>query len=219
MILLSTAYLPPIQYISKFLMDDHILIEHHENFQKQSYRNRCYIYGANGRQCLVVPVKKRHGEKMPINEVEIDFTENWRKNHLKAIESAYRLSPFYEYYADAIEAFYADKVPLLVLWNHQLLKAILNFLGIVASFGFTEDYNHIPDSFADFRQTIHPKDRLNQHDNSFKTVPYLQVFGDRFGFIPNLSIIDLLFSEGPHSLEVLKNSTRQSLPIRPPTND
>jgi hypothetical protein len=206
MILLSTAYLPPIQYISKFLMDDHILIENHENFQKQSYRNRCYIYGANGKQCLVVPVKKRHGEKMPISKVEIDYTENWRKNHLKAIESAYRLSPFYEYYADEIEALYAPKIPGLVDWNQQFLHTVLGFLGIGASFRLTEDYQHFPAPFADFRQSVHPKNRLNKPDDSFKAVPYLQVFGDRFGFIPNLSIIDLLFNEGSQAKEVLKKT-------------
>src|SRR5512145_1659315 len=91
-ILLSTSYLPPLQYIAKFLSGFPALIEKHENYQKQSYRNRCYIYGANGRQCLVIPVKKLHGEKTPIKEVEIDYTSNWQKIHLKSIESAYRLS-------------------------------------------------------------------------------------------------------------------------------
>jgi len=205
-ILLSTSYLPPIQYITKFLMDTSVFIEKHENYQKQSYRNRCYIYGANGKQCLVIPVKKLHGDKTPITEVEIDYQENWQKIHLKSIESAYRLSAFYEYYADDFKGFYEKKTRLLYHWNMDLLLIVLQILGVQQLPAMTLAWEKKPDNSYDFRQSINPKSRLVKPDINFTPQPYQQVFQERYGFIPNLSIIDLLFNEGPEAATELKKS-------------
>jgi len=206
-ILLSSAYLPPIQYISKYLQGYPVFIEKHENYQKQSYRNRCYIYGANGKQCLVIPVKKQHGEKTPIAEVEIDYTMNWQKIHMKSIESAYRLSAFYEYYADDFITFYKLKTRLLFEWNLNLLLFLLEILNIHTQPALTTDYTQSTENCHDFRNSIHPKKRLMLPDQDFHPVSYRQVFQERNGFIPNLSIIDLLFNEGPLAVENLKKST------------
>jgi hypothetical protein len=205
-ILLSTAYLPPIQYISKFLLDAPVFVEQYENFQKQSYRNRCYIYGANGKQCLVIPVKKQHGEKTPVTAVEIDYVMNWPKNHLKSIESAYRLSAFYEFYADDFNAFYKQETRLLFDWNLNLIHFLMQLLGIASRPVLTTDYSALHENCRDFRNSIHPKERLMRPDPFFTAVPYQQVFQERQGFIPNLSIIDLLFNEGPMAGDVLKKS-------------
>jgi hypothetical protein len=202
MILLSTAYLPPIQYISKFLLGEPVSIERFENYQKQSYRNRCYIYGANGIQCLVIPVKKNHGEKTAIGDIAIDYTCNWQKIHLKSIESAYRLSPFYEYYVDDLLEIFNEKVPFLFDWNLRLLETILPLLCIENHPEVTLQWEPITSRNGDYRQHLHPKKRLNIVD-SFQPVPYQQVFQERFGFIPNLSIIDLLFNEGSVSRDIL----------------
>lgn len=207
-ILLSTAYLPPIQYMAKFLSGSPVLIEKHENYQKQSYRNRCYIYGANGKQCLVIPVKKQHGEKTPIQEVEMDYKMNWQKVHLKSIESAYRLSAFYEYYADDFTAFFEKKTRLLFDWNLDLLNTIMAMIGFAITPALTLSYQSGIEDCLDFRQCISPKERLVRPDAAFKPVPYQQVFQERYGFIPNLSIIDLLFNEGPEALAVLRRSVR-----------
>ena len=204
MILISTAYLPPVQYMSKFLQGE-VHIEKYENYQKQSFRNRCCIYGANGIQCLVIPVKKNHGEKTPVTHVEVDFTMNWKGVHLKSIESAYRLSPFYEYYMDDIHELYAQQIPLLYDWNKHILKAVLQMLDLRVDFKETAQWE-VSTAYNDFRQSISPKSRLARPDSSFIPVPYQQVFIERYGFIPNLSIIDLLFNEGPQSLSILKNS-------------
>jgi hypothetical protein len=206
-ILLSTAYLPPVQYVSKFVTGNEIFIEKHENYQKQSFRNRCYIYGANGRQCLVIPVKKQHGKKMPIAEVEIDYTMNWQKIHVKSIESAYRLSAFYEYYADDLKAYYEQNTRLLIDWNADLLGFILQALNLHAQPLFTGNYTDCPENCLDFRNILHPKNRLMRPDTGFIPVTYQQAFQERYGFIPNLSVIDLLFNEGPLAIEILKRTT------------
>ncbi|MBN1143812.1 MAG: WbqC family protein [Bacteroidales bacterium] len=202
-LLLSTAYLPPVQYLSKFLSGNNMLIEKHEHYQKQSYRNRCYIYGANGKQCLVIPVKKMHGDKMPIAEVEIDYVTNWQKIHLKSIESAYRLSAFYEYYADDFSRFYIRKTRFLFDWNMDLLTFLLKAFHITGTPSPTTTFEKNAERIADFRNSIHPKDRLNISDPGFNPLPYQQVFSERYGFISNLSAIDLLFNEGPMAREVL----------------
>ncbi len=203
MILLSTAYLPPIQYISKFLLGEPVLIERFENYQKQSYRNRCYIYGANGMQCLSIPVKKNHGEKTTITDVMIDYTCNWQKIHMKSIESAYRLSPFYEYYADDLMEIFQEKIPSLFDWNLRLLETLVALMNIETKPEVTSGWEPLSEENGDYRQSIHPKKRLNKSDPLFTPLPYQQVFIDRFGFIPNLSIVDLLFNEGPEALHLL----------------
>jgi hypothetical protein len=206
-LLLSTAYLPPIQYLSKFLSGEDVFIEKHEHYQKQSYRNRCCIYGANGRLCLVIPVKKIHGDKMPIAEVEIDYVTNWQKIHVKSIESAYRLSAFYEYYADDFNTFYNRKTRFLYEWNMDLLNFLLKAFHIPGTPLPTTTFEKNDHNGSDFRNSIHPKDKLNMPDPGFKPIPYQQVFQERYGFISNLSTIDLLFNEGPRAREVLRESS------------
>jgi hypothetical protein len=203
-VLLSTAYLPPIQYMSKLLLPNPVFFEKHENYQKQSYRNRCCIYGANGKQCLVIPVLKQHGEKTPISEVKIDYTKVWQKIHLKAIESAYRLSAFYEYYAADFIRMYERRTKFLFDWNMDFLTLILDLLSIKIQPSVTLTYMGDSIECIDFRSSIHPKARLNKPDQNFKPYPYQQVFQERYGFIPNLSIIDLLFNEGPHALGIIQ---------------
>jgi len=187
------------------LLYEKIAIEKYENYQKQSYRNRCHIYGANGLQSLVIPVKKFHGEKIPIAEVLIDYSGNWKRIHLKSIESAYRLSAFYEYYADDIISAYKAEISLLFDWNLHMLNLMLKLCGIDNLPLTTNEWQADPGS--NFRQTINPKERLSVPDPFFNPVPYQQVFSERNGFLPNLSIMDLLFNEGPQTLLVLRSVT------------
>jgi hypothetical protein len=208
-ILLSTAYLPPVQYLSKFLLGP-VKIESQENYQKQSYRNRCCIYGANGKQSLVIPVKKLSKEKTPILGIEIDYCCNWQKIHLKSIESAYKLSAFYDYYADDIKACFEKKTPLLFQWNLDLLLILLQLLGIERKPALTETWEKEPAHSQDFRQHLHPKNKKAKSDAHFIEVPYQQVFQERYGFMGNLSIIDLLFNEGPLAADLLKKSLRHT---------
>lgn len=200
-VLLSTAYLAPIQYYTKFLKYD-VYIEMEENFIKQSYRNRCKIYGANGELSISIPVKKT-STKIKIKDVQIDYDTKWQKLHWKSIESAYRSSPFFEFYEDDLKPFYERKYKFLIDLNAEIQKVILDNLDLQIDFKYTEEFNQqANEKFIDFREIIHPKKKMI--DPEFKPVKYTQVFYDKYGFIPNLSIIDLLFNEGPNAIELLK---------------
>jgi len=202
---LTTAYFAPVQYFSKFLFSK-IIIEKHENFSKQSYRNRCAIYGANGYQTLVVPVKKKHGQKTAITDVIIDYDTNWQKNHQRSIESAYRSAPFFEFYYDDILPFFQKEYKSLFELNLSITKTICKQLDIEPSIGFTKEFQKQPDEKMDNRYTIHPKKRMQKKDPFFKIKKYNQVFMEKHGFYPNLSILDMIFNEGPKAKTLLINS-------------
>lgn len=127
--LLSTAYFPPIQYISKIKNSDNTIIEQWENFGKQSYRNRCIILTANGTMPLVVPVEKANSKTL-IKDLKITYATNWQKNHFKSIESAYKNSPYYDYYIDELMPFFEDKELFLFDYNTKILNTILDIINI-----------------------------------------------------------------------------------------
>ncbi len=207
---LPVTYLGSIQYYTKFLTHDTVWIEAQENYNKQTYRNRCDIYSANGRMPLVVPVKKGPTLKIPIREVEIDYDTRWQKIHLKSIESAYKNSPFYDFYLDDFLPVLTKKQKYLWDFNLELMLIIFKQLDIKPQVKFTSIYisNKELKEGHDYREIIHPKKRCQKPDPFFNPVPYTQVFDEKFGFIPNLSIIDVIFNEGPTALEVLKKSIR-----------
>lgn len=201
-ILLSTAYLGNIQYYSKLINYSNIEIEAHENFTKQSFRNRTEILGANGKLALTIPVKKGRTVKTPINILELDYSENWQNTHWRSIESAYRHSAFYEYYVDDIEPLFKEKYQYLMEFNGALQTAILDILGCDSAIKLTTEFIPTPDCL-DFRDSIHPKERMQKVDPNFTAPEYFQVFADKFGFIPNLSILDMIFNCGPSTAEML----------------
>jgi hypothetical protein len=203
-VVLSTAYLAPVQYYSKLAGYDKIFIERFENYSKQSYRNRCTIFAANGPLSLVIPVKKNNKLKTLISDIKIDYTSNWQKIHLKSIESAYNSSPFYQYYIDELLPYFSRQYSFLIDFNTDLQKVIMKLLNIDKQILFTEEYLKSPSQNThDFRQTIHPKKIIA--DSLFSPVDYYQVFAVKFGFLPNLSIIDLLFNVGNNASEILVN--------------
>lgn len=201
-VLLSTAYLAPIQYFSKLYRYRQVYIEQWETYQKQSYRNRCHILSANGVLPLSVPIVHR-GDKMLIKNVRIDHSKRWKPMHLRAIESAYRSSPFYIYYIDEIKSVYDHNFEYLWDMNMYFLKVTLQLLNIEVKIHTTQGYKEIPYPFDDFSQSIHPKAKFQQPDAGFQPRPYYQVFGNKFGFVPNLSILDLLFNTGPEAIHWL----------------
>lgn len=205
--LLSTAYFGPIQYFTKIVWYENILIEQFENFSKQSYRNRCEILGSNGRLTLSIPTKKSTSLKVLMKDTQISYDMDWQTNHWRSIVSAYNRSPFFEYYADDIKPLFESKTKYLVDLNHQILELIFELLqtDYFKRIKNTEDYIVDLDSCDDYRANIHPKNRMQKEDLLFnQNVKYTQVFSDKQGFVNNLSILDLLFNEGPNTLNTLK---------------
>ena len=204
---LSIAYLPNIQYFTKILSANKIIIEQHENFLKQSYRTRCDIYAANGIMQLNIPIERGKGEKIPIKDVRIDYSRNWQHIHWYSIVSAYQSSPFFEYYYDDLLPFYENKECFLFDFNFKLMEKILELTSIKANIIFTNDYLDTPYYHQyDYRSSISPKIRLQKNDPHFSALNYYQVFENKHGFMPNLSILDLLCNEGNNTISVLQQS-------------
>ena len=205
-ILLSTAYFPPVQYFSKFLQFENVYIEQHENFTKQTYRNRCQILAANGPVSLVIPVVKGRGSKIKIRDLKISYDTDWQRNHWRTIFSAYNSSPFFEFYRDDISPFFEKKWKYLFDFNQAILKTICDLAEIDFTIELTDDFEKTDSSTLNFREAISPKKQKTKHDPDFHPQEYTQVFAEKFGFVPNLSILDLLFNEGPNSYNILERS-------------
>lgn len=204
-ILLSTAYLPNIQYFSKLLSIDKVYIEVHDTYQKQSYRNRTTIYGANGLLDLVIPVKRPNGNNSLTKDVLIDYDMPWNETHWKALVSAYKRSPFFEIFEEEIKPLYKRKFTYLLEWNFHVLDRIMTMIGQNIPYRKTESFNTEVNPFTcDYRESIHPKTRMQKPDPFFSHLSYFQVFAEKHGFKKNLSFIDLLFNEGPQATYICR---------------
>lgn len=207
-ILLSSAYLAPVQYFAHLQSAEQVWIEQYDHYQKQTYRNRCVIAAPDGPLSLTVPIEKPNTQKAFMRDIRISDHGNWRHLHWNAIESAYNHTPFFEYYKDDFRPFYEKKFDFLVDYNEQLCQLVCQLIDIDTSFQRTESYIAEPsNTIIDLRDAIHPKKEL-MNDASFVVIPYYQVFQERLGFLPNLSIIDLLFNMGPEAILVLQKSIK-----------
>lgn len=202
-ILIESQYLPCVAYFTLLTHSEVVFIETNENFEKQSYRNRCEIIGSNKVQSLSIPVH-HGGRKVPIKALTIDYKQKWSKNHWRAIQSAYGKAPFFDFYADYFEQEYQANHATLFELNSSLLTLCLRLLKLKLSFGELSKYSkESPDGVIDFRSEVHPKKSLDSL-TWFQPKAYHQIFGK--DFVPNMSIIDLLFCMGPDALEVLYRS-------------
>ena len=202
-ILLNTAYFPPVQYFSEIKNCSEVLIEQYESYGKQSYRNRCDIMTANGVMTLSVPVVKASSLKILTKDVLVDYSTNWQKLHFKGIESAYKNSPYYDYYMDNFLPFFERKEKYLIDLNTKILQEVMDNICLRRSLKFTEDYYPVPENLEDLRDVIHPKPSRRRAERPFIPKPYHQTFAERFPFTPNLSILDLLFNAGPEVMTYL----------------
>jgi hypothetical protein len=199
---LSTAYLAPVQYYCKMYAFGSVVVEAYENYVKQTYRNRCRIAASNGIQSLSVPVEKLQTDKRLTKDVRISEHGHWRKQHWHALASAYGTSPFFEYYQDDFAPFYHRKYTFLLDFNEALRELICTLLDICPSVRYSTRYEaSVPN---DFRESIRHKQSVR--DDAFLLRPYYQVFAGRRGFLPGLSIVDLLFNMGPEAICVMNNS-------------
>ena len=219
MVLLTTAYFPPIEYLAAIANECRfnpgmtevepavVYIEACEHYAKQSWRNRCRFYAADGAQTLNFPVRHEDFGK-PISQMRIDWKTDWLTRHERAIISAYRTSPYFEYYQDELFAILDSRPELMLDFNTQILKFFLRKTGIPADIRFTSEWEAVTiegHKVTDLREAIHPKRPNTILKDLDLERPYWQVFSPKYGFIPGLSIMDLLFNEGPDSICYLKN--------------
>ncbi len=204
-VILSTAYFPPIQYYSKILNYKNIIIEADESYLKQSYRNRCNILSANGAISLIIPIEKSNLGKN-IKDTKIEYCTAWQREHLQAIKSAYKSSAYYDYYIDDLMMFFEREEKFLLDFNLKIISEINKIIGIERNIELSNKFLKEYLDISDYRYTIHPKASQQKEDKNFNVQKYYQVFSDKFDFIENLSILDLIFNEGPLSYEILKKS-------------
>jgi hypothetical protein len=188
-------YFGPLSYFAELIQADKIQIEAFENFPKQTYRNRCYILGANGKLRLAIPTKHNGARIMKDLQVSDEF--NWQKEHYKSLESAYKSSPYFEYYEDDLIPIFESKEKFLLDFNLKTLEFIQSKLKLDFTMELTESYADHP-SEQDFRNQFSAK-----KPSEYEMEPYMQVFDEKFDFEPDLSILDLLCNEGPKSATYL----------------
>lgn len=188
-------YLPPISYISNLKAQNfNFILEKHEHFPKQTHRNRATIASPNGSLDLIIPVIKGSKIHTQVKDVKISYDSKWQRLHWLSLQNCYRSSAYFEFYEDGLITFYEKKFEFLFDYNLELLNWIFKQLKVNAIFNFSEEYNQTIDPFLDFRTNF-----TKQNIPIVETKPYFQVFSDRNEFISNLSIIDLLFSQGPQA--------------------
>ena len=206
-IYLSTAYLAPIEYYAAMAKVDTVFLEQRESYEKQSYRNRCYIAGPNGRMPLSIPVEKAaDGYKILTRDVRISLHNDWQVQHWRSIEAAYNSTPFFEFYKDDFLPFYQKKWNFLWDFNVEIQSKVLELLELNIIFKTNDEYKEkVDENILDLRKWIHPKNNSSQAN----FIPYYQVFEQKFGFIPNLSIIDLLFNMGNESQLIINSQIAQ----------
>ncbi|MCB9284412.1 MAG: WbqC family protein [Lewinellaceae bacterium] len=204
--LIELQFLPPVQYFTKLLQSEAIVLEQWEHYQKRSYRNRCHIADSHGVQRLSIPLMKGKNQQLPIRQVRIAYDQPWQKQMTHTIRTAYHRAPFFDDYGpDLLDILNREHTFLFDL-NLELQEQINRFLGISPTLSFTETYSPIPGpGQTDLRNAIRPVHP--PEDPHFKPSFYNQVFEDKHGFSPNLSIIDLLFCMGPEALTVLRASS------------
>jgi len=194
--ILPLFYLPPVGYFSLLQkLGEDFLIEKHEHLAKQTYRNRASIYSPNGKLDITVPVVKGAKTHTKMKDVRISYDFNWQRLHWLSLESCYRSSAYFEFYEDELSRFYTNKFEFLFDYNLEILEWLNKKLKLNKRFEVTSEYFDDIPTELDFRSAMNPKKPEDMADNK----PYYQVFEDKYQFLPNLSIVDLLFNQGPQA--------------------
>ena len=199
-ILIHPNYFPNIHQFTQIIKADNILFEASDNYQKQTFRNRTYIYGANGKLGLFVPVIHTHNNRELFKDVKISYDSNWMDLHLKSLQSAYRSSPYFEYFEDNFVKLYSEKEKFLVDFNIKCIQLISNLLDLNLNYKISNDYVEKTNDIIDLRGLSNAR-----KEKKIDTPKYIQVFESKHGYLNNLSIVDLIFSEGPNSVSLITN--------------
>lgn len=205
-VLIESQYLPPIAYFSAISLFEAIVIEKHEHYEKQTYRNRCYINTAQGRKVMIVPVTSKHG-RPKTSEVRIDYSQKWLNNHWRALQTAYGKAPFFEYFGPELHDELFRRHELLYDLNSGLLTLCLKWLKWSIKVSETSAYEKPPaNDITDLRSSINPK-KPELVRSFYQPAVYYQVFGNKF--VENLSLVDLIFCEGPGAAVIVQASSRK----------
>lgn len=196
--LVHPTYFPSISHYAAMVQAKQVVFEMEDNFQKQTNRNRMYIYSPNGIQLLNIPIKHSKVVHQKYKNVKIEPEFNWQKQHFKSLEAAYRTSPFFEYFEDDLAPVFQKKHTFLMDLNLEVFELLNQCLGISILPEKTVEYFHEVTDYSDFRYLANGKKDQTQCE------PYTQVFGEKHGFLNNLSVLDLLFNEGRYALDYLK---------------
>ncbi len=200
-LLISTTYLGPASYFAEIALADEIRVEAYETYPKQTYRNRCRIVTANGLLSLTIPVVKVNGNHTLLKDIEISYNTKWQQLHWRAITAAYRHSPYFMFYEDALKPFYHKHYQSLLEFNQELTKTIMSLTGIHKELQFTTEFEkEVSEGFYDLRNAFSPK-----IPKEGKFPAYIQVFEERHGFQQDLSILDVLLNLGPESAAYLES--------------
>ena len=205
-ILLHPTYFPSLSHFVAISKADSVTFEVEDNYQKQTYRNRTYIYGANGKLLLNIPVKHSHKNRQKYKDVKIANDENWQDLHWKSLESAYRTSPYFEYYEDEFKPLFEKNHKFVLDYNFECLELVLECLQLDLNYFKTAEYSKNASPLTDYRNLVNAR-----KEPSFLFDKYTQVFGVKYGFISNLSILDLLFNEGTNALSYLESQELKSI--------
>ncbi len=199
-IVLSSNYLPPVSYFHAIAQTDgQITLDKYEHFPKQTYRNRTQLATANGILNLFIPIQHGRKTNVPMQDVRISYDHEWQRLHWLSIQTAYRSSAYFEYYEDDFRPFYEKKYEFLIDYNLDQLQLCLKAIKLKKEIVFTESYSSTFEDKLDLRTLIHPK----KESIYINPKPYYQIFEERTGFIPNVSIIDLICNQGPQSKNFL----------------
>ncbi len=207
-VLLHPVYFGPVSQYIAIVNSQKVIFENEDNYQKQTYRNRMYIYDSNGKLPLTIPIRhlSSFGEKQKnpkdhqkYKEVKIENDFEWQKQHWRALKASYQTSPFFEFYEDDIFPLYHKKFDFLIDFNYACLKTIIEWLQMTFQYEKTQEYALKPKNLTDLRHLVNAKPQI-----VFKNTRYAQVFESKYGFIPDLSILDLIFHMGPNSIDYLE---------------
>ena len=199
-ILIHPNYFPNIYQFTQIIKANNILFEVSDNYQKQTFRNRTYIYGANGKLGLFIPVIHTHKNRELFKDVKISYGSNWMDLHLKSLQSAYRSSPYFEYFEDDFIKLYSEKEKFLADFNIKCIKLISNLLDLDLDFKISNEYVEKTNDIIDLRDLSNAR-----KEKKIETPKYIQVFESKHGYLNNLSILDLIFSEGKNSVLLMNN--------------
>ncbi|WP_033408465.1 WbqC family protein [Psychroflexus tropicus] len=202
-ILIHPCYFGPIDLYAVLAQSSGFVMEKHDNYQKQTYRSRQYIYGANGSLLLNIPIKHRAqktDKHQSYQDIRIENAFKWQRLHWKSFEAAYRTSPFFEFYEDEFIDLFTKEATFLMDFNLKCMEVVFECLGLDFNFDFTEEFKMAPETLNDQRDLVNSK-----RETKANLENYIQVFQSKHGYIPNLSILDLLFNKGPSALEYLQS--------------